>query len=630
MRRPAMIAVFGVPAVLCAAWTVVAGKDLNFDLLNYHYYVAYELLGGRLARDFYAASAQSYLNPLGYVPFYALASGWHSVLASITLAVGASASLALLYLLAWRIFAHLPPRERLAISLLGTALGAATAVFWPMVGTSMLDPWLAAPMLGGLLLLLDIDAHGVKRALFAGALFGAAAALKYSNAIYALAAIALLLGLGRRAVLAYVVGGALAVALLAGPWCVALLREFGNPVFPLFNAWFQSPYAPPVNLVSERFTPKGALDALTLPFRMAAISQSVYIETAAPDIRVAALLAAAVAVPLLGRRASAPKLVAADWRLLAFLALAGVLWIVTSSNARYGVVVLLLAGICLARLVERLLPGGAARVVLAALLAIQLAMCLAASAPRWFIADAWSRRWLPYDAPPRAQREPALYLSIELLPMAVVAPFLHPGSSFVNFRGHHSLPPDSPRLAALIAEHRGHVRTLGRELRLEAGRLESKQAEIYDITLQRIGYRVDGNDCFTIAWQADRDDALSRWANRLSRRAPADEPLSVVSCALVPAPRDSEREEAERRVSALFDRIEKACPALFHGQTAVTDPLTTGWARLYNGLDARLELRGEHLIFNRYYAGAMVDLGTVADWSGAGATSCRVRAPRAP
>ncbi len=604
MRRPALLAVFGTAAVLCAAWTVLAGKDLNFDLLNYHYYVGYELLGGRLAQDFYAASAQSYLNPLGYLPFYALASSWHSVLASIALAVAASASLSLLYLLAWHIFAHRPTPERLEFSLLGTALGAATAVFWPMVGTSMLDSWLAAPMLAAVLLLLASSGVGASRALVAGALFGAAAALKYSNAVYALGALAILIGRPARVALAYVGGGVVAVALLAGPWCLALAREFGNPVFPLFNGWFRSPHALPINLVSERFTAGGWIDAVTLPFRMATTSPAVYIETAAPDIRIAALLVAAAAVPLFGRRERAAKLAAADWRLLLFFALAAILWIGTSSNGRYGAPVLLLAGVVLARLVERLLPVGAARVVLALLLAIQLGMCFTASPSRWFAPDAWSRRWLAYEAPERAQREPALYLSVEPLPMAVVAPFLSAASSFVNLRGHHSVPPDSPRLAALIVAHHGHLRTLGRELQIKQ----------YDLAFERIGYRVNADDCFSIAWRPERDDALSRWANALAQRPPTGEPLSVVSCALAPAPRDPAREAAERRASALFDQVEQACPALFRGQTAVTDAIATGWARLYNGLDARLELHGEHLLFNRYYAGSTVDLGSSASW----------------
>jgi hypothetical protein len=178
MARSPILAALVVPAALCAAWTVLAGKDVNWDQLAYHYYVGYELLGGRLAQDFFAASAQSYLNPVGYLPFYWMASSWHSVAASIVLAALHGLSLTLLFLLARRLFAHLPPREQLVFSLLGTALGAATAVFWPTIGSSFLDPLLAPAILGGLLLVMEGRRPGL-----AGALFGAAAALKYSNGI---------------------------------------------------------------------------------------------------------------------------------------------------------------------------------------------------------------------------------------------------------------------------------------------------------------------------------------------------------------------------------------------------------------------------------------------------------------
>src|SRR5213076_205304 len=278
---------------------------------------------------------------------------------------------------------------------------------------------LVPPMLAGLLLLLDESPRAARRALAAGALFGAAAALKYSNAIYALAALAL------------------------------LMREFGNPVFPLMNGWFQSPYAPAVNMVSERFTPAELTAVLSFPFRMIALDRGLYSENFAPDIRFAALLAAAVALPLVAARRNAPReraLRGADWRVFAFFGASLVLWLASSANARYGLIVLLIAG--------RLLPAGIARTALAVLLVVQVGASVMASPPRWFIAEPWSLRWLPYDVPERALREPALYVTVEVLPMAVIAPFVHPASSFVNFRGQHSIPSDSPKLAALLERHR--------------------------------------------------------------------------------------------------------------------------------------------------------------------------------
>lgn len=585
--------VFGLPALLCAAWAVHAGKDVNWDQLNYHYYLPFELLAGRLTQDFFAASAQSYLNPVGYLPFYLMvASGWHSVLVSSVLAAAHSLSIGLLYLIARELFAHLPARDRTVFSCLAAALGAASGVYWMTVGSSFLDPLLVPLMLGGLLLLLW------DRAALAGALFGAAAALKYSNVFFALAAFPLALAISWRASLAYIAGGVAAVALLAGPWLVALQREFGNPVFPLMNAWFRSPDALPINLIGERFGVSGPLGLLAFPFRMTTLDPGVYSENFAPDLRFAALLLAAVC--LLVRRGTLQR---ADWGVFGFFVGALALWLATSANARYGLVVLLLAGLCLARIVERLLSLRAARILLGVLLAVQLGITFIASPPRWFLAESWSRHWFPYAVPERAVREPALYLTVEFLPMAVIAPFMHPASSFVNFRGQHSLPADSPKLLTLLERHRGHVRVLGREL----------QVQTYDARLRRLGYRVDPADCFVIPWQPD-DDALSRAANWVAGNPKSSEPLSLSSCALLKAPRDPADAAREHRASAVFDRVEQACRTLFRGQTAVTEPFGSGWSRLYNGLDARLELSGDELSLNRYRADVQIGLGKLSDW----------------
>src|SRR5688572_13476363 len=159
MRRTA--AVFGLPAMLCAAWTVVAGKDLSWDLLHYHYYVAHSLLGDRMAQDWFAAGAQSYLNPIGYLPFYwMVAAGWHGVLVSMVLAAVHGANLALLYLIARELFVQHPAARRTALSALAAALGGASAVFWTTAGTSFLDPLLTVPMLAAVLLILGAPGSG--------------------------------------------------------------------------------------------------------------------------------------------------------------------------------------------------------------------------------------------------------------------------------------------------------------------------------------------------------------------------------------------------------------------------------------------------------------------------------------
>jgi hypothetical protein len=238
------------------------------------------------------------------------------------------------------------------------------------------------------------------------------------------------------------------------------------------------------------------------------------------------------------------------------------------------------------------------------------------SSPRWFIADRWSASWLPFRPDARAARDPALYLTVETLPMASVVPFVHPASSFVNLRGQYSIAPGSPSLEPLFKRHRGHVRALGRFLQLrEDGKPRVEVVEAYDATLIRFGYRVDADDCFAIPWRPDEEDALSRAANWLAgepRRH--DAALSLGSCALVGAQRDPRDIERERNVGAVFDRIEKQCAALLGGQSALIEPFGREWMRNYPAIDARLLTDGDRVLLERYLALSYVDFGALSAW----------------
>ena len=56
---------------------------------------------------------------------------------------------------------------------------------------------------------------------------------------------------------------------LAGPHAIKLYREFGNPVFPLFNAFFRSPNFDYVNFRDNRFGFRSALEYFYIPFKIA-------------------------------------------------------------------------------------------------------------------------------------------------------------------------------------------------------------------------------------------------------------------------------------------------------------------------------------------------------------------------
>jgi hypothetical protein len=440
-------------------------------------------------------------------------------------------------------------------------------------------------------------------------LFGIAAALKYSNAFFALAALVLIRE--RRTLLAYTLGGAAAVLVLALPWMLVLYREFGNPVFPHLNSLFQSPDFPAISLGAERFAPRGLGAALLFPFEIASPTFMTYAEIAAPDLRFSVLILALAALGVLAARRRAFP----DARFVAFFLIAMGAWIATSGNGRYGMLVLLLVGPCLALALERTGGMRVARIALPVVLVAQVTAIAMISPPRWFMAERWSREWFPFHAP---ERPPALYLTMEAQTMSAVAPHLDPQSSFVNLRGQHSVAPGWKRVQALLARHGGKARALGRGLRLQADGLPRPEVvEVYDSTMLRFGFRLDTSDCYAIGWRGE-EDALGRAANVLAARLPSHERLlSLASCALVPGERDPRDIAAEARMTGVFDRIERECPRLFRGHTAVTEPLGEEWSRTYAGLEARLETHSGRVVLAPFFSFVYWDLGPLADWEGA-------------
>src|SRR5262245_35908281 len=66
---PAWLAVL----VLCGTSSLLAtvvGKDVNWDLFNYHFYNGYAFLTDRAHKDIAPAQLQTFLNPLLDVPLY--------------------------------------------------------------------------------------------------------------------------------------------------------------------------------------------------------------------------------------------------------------------------------------------------------------------------------------------------------------------------------------------------------------------------------------------------------------------------------------------------------------------------------------------------------------------------------
>jgi hypothetical protein len=269
--------VLGVMLGACLL-SLIYKPDNNWDLRSYHIYNPFALLEGRVSRDLYAAGSQTYFNPFLDVPYYLLAVHLIPRLPRLV-AFLSGIPLGLITLIVLRLArialpAALPRRTCMVIGTAAAGLTGTATI--SEIGTTFGDIPVAVLLLGGLMVPLGVlqqDRGGWYGAVvFAALLGGIAAGLKPVACIFAPGAclgLAVVAGGTRRFMLtgltfslAWLTGFAVAF----GPWGLTVAHLFSNPIFPLMNDIFASPWIPPVDGRDNRFLPRGIWQALFYPF----------------------------------------------------------------------------------------------------------------------------------------------------------------------------------------------------------------------------------------------------------------------------------------------------------------------------------------------------------------------------
>src|ERR1051325_10224077 len=244
----------GMVVAFWSVFVVVLGKDTSWDFRNYHWYIPYAFLNGRMGIDVAVAHQATYYNPLLDVPYYVLGTHAPSWLALGTLGAVQGANVVPLYLLAREIVTGPERRLTAAIVTLFCMTGSLTV---GIAGTTYYDNVLSLFVLSGLAAIVlnrDLLRDGPlgKVALvagLAGMAVGSAVGLKLPQAPFALGFAATLLilpGDAKHRVLMLAaggLGGVIGVALFAGYWFFKMYHDTGNPLFPYFNQYFDSPLA---------------------------------------------------------------------------------------------------------------------------------------------------------------------------------------------------------------------------------------------------------------------------------------------------------------------------------------------------------------------------------------------------
>ena len=281
--------------IACVALALVTnylfGKEMAFDLLNYHLYAGFSAVHDRFGQDYFAAGPQSYFNPYVYLPFYALVStGLPALAIASLLAAVHSIILCLTFELGVAVCPSDEGRMRAATGICAVVLAYINPILMQQIGSSFADITTAELVLAGWVLLAGaVRKPRVKPVICAGLIIGVACALKLTNAVHAIAAFAVLLflplpPLGRLRQ-GFIYGASLAIGfvIVAAPWSYRLERMFGNPLFPLLNNVFRSPEFTAEPLRHFRFIPDTLAEALWRPFAMLEPMQMVHDELRSPD-----------------------------------------------------------------------------------------------------------------------------------------------------------------------------------------------------------------------------------------------------------------------------------------------------------------------------------------------------------
>lgn len=618
---------------LTLATNYLLGKDLAWDTLNYQFYAGFSALNDRFSQDYFAAGPPSYFNPYAYAPFYFMAKvGLSPLEFSSILAVVHSAYLCLTFELGVCVCPSSDRRTLMTYGIFTIAIAFLNPILVQQIGSSYADLTTAELTLGGwLLLAYAVRTPHTARILWAGILLGAAAGLKLTNAVHAIAGLALMAMLPMslyyklRAGLAYVAALGLGFTIVTASWSYRLAKMFGNPLFPLMNDVFRSPEFTTEPLRHFRFIPESIADALWRPFAIVDPAPLVQEELAAPDLRYAALIV------LLGllflawlwrrkKRLSAPSALATSapaarvFAALGFgLAIDWTLWLSASGNGRYFLPMAGIAGVLLVALVFRLF-GSHPKVrnyVFVSIIGVQIVQLCFGANHRWN-SVAWDNKWLGIEVPKKLTIEPSLYLTVGAQSNSFIAPFLASDSGLVNISGGYAFGPEGAngaRIQALIRRYTPHLRVLW----------GGAQPQV-DSALSRFGLRIDTSDCATITVRGLPSEANSSHQSAAGV-APTKQLYTDMSylttCQIVPDNSDHAAEIVrEHQADVVFDRLEDACPALFQPRRLRTERFPDFWRRYYVNTDLVVMISHDTVKFlDPIRGGPTVYLGLERDWS---------------
>lgn len=477
---------FGLTVIGFALFTISLGKGVSWDFRNYHWYGPYAFLNGRLGYDVAVAHQATYYNPLLDIPYYWLATHFHSWVPVGALGAAQGLNVVPLYMMARSILRTEENRIAAGVIALICMTGGLSL---SLAGTTYYDNILSVFVLGGLALLVCNREtlasaswlKGASIAALAGLMTGAAMGLKLPEAPFTLGFAAVLILLPGDAkhrltrIAAGGIAGVIGVALTGGYWMVFLDHATGNPLFPYFNQYFHSPIVLAAAYRDERFLQHDVLHAVLYPL-LFSIDWRVADDLGYSDIRVGTAYVALIATAIMWlakKRAPDPLADPEGARgLYAFWVVSYLAWLAVFGIYRYIITLEMLSPlVTVAAIGQWNLSRRARLTILGALGAVTL-VCTGTSEMARAPLD---NPYIQVKIPPIAHPDDTMILMAGEAPMGYLVPSLPRHIPVLRVDGWLIQPQDGSRLTA---ETKARVKVFKGDLFLIADKYEIDRARV--------------------------------------------------------------------------------------------------------------------------------------------------------
>jgi hypothetical protein len=442
-----------------AVFVVAHGKDMSWDFRNYHWYIPYAFLNGRMNFDVAVAHQATFYNPFLDIPFYLLATHTHSWFALGVLGAVQGSNVVPVYLIARSVVVS-DHRKIIAGILALLALTGSLTV--SLAGATYYDDVMSVFVLTGLALVItqrDVlrDGalwRGMLIAGVAGLITGSAVGLKLPEAPFALgfaAALAILPGDWKHRttrLAAGGLGGVVGVAIFAAYGFVKMQALTGNPLFPYFNEVFHSPLALTASYRDMRFIPTDLKHQLLFPL-LFSVDWGVADDLPFQDIRVGlAYVLVILTLPLWWFGRKNREAMIDTWAaaaLFAFVITAYIAWLKIFGIYRYILLLEMIAPLVIYVAVSLVPTTVRARLVTIGILILGVLVTtkagLLARAP---LGDPY----IQVTIPPIAHPDNTMLLMTGEAPMGYLAPSFPPQIPIVRIDGWMISPQDGSKLTA--------------------------------------------------------------------------------------------------------------------------------------------------------------------------------------